>query len=254
MKVLRIAAAWVVAVLSMAASVKGLWHVSFDLMKMEVLGSVAIVAAFDVTAIIAGMRVVEDPRKVTAWVLLCSMAAASATAQILAAPIELEWWRLGHGVPPLASIWTLHGAVGEHASAGKKKGKGTKPAKKTVTAQGSGSVAAPGSSPASAPPAPPVEERAGGAVRKVAPVASLADARRKGPHRPTETGVAPLSTADQKLVETAVERLTKLHRDATRREIETVLEVGNRVAGRLLPEVKRRMAEEQSAREADSGS
>lgn len=255
MKTFRVLAAWVVALLAMAASVRGLWHVASFTMKMDDLGAVAIVAMFDISALVTGMRVVENPRRWSAWAGLAALASASAAAQILAASPELGYWRFGHGLLPLGAVWSLHGAVGEHVTEIGKKPAKKRTDKKTTMVQGRGADSAVSTAPppASASPVPQVDG-VRGTAGKVAPVASLADARRKGAHRPTETGAPPLSSPDLVLVEKAVGELIRLNRDGTRREIEDVLGVGNRVAGRLLPAVKEAMAERLAAQEADGGS
>lgn len=116
MRMIRVFAAWLTAAVTMSASVSGLWHVAYDVAKMGELGAVAIVAGFDVTAVIAGLRVVERPKDVGGWIMLVALAAVSASAQIAASDPTLEWWRLLHGAPSVVSIWTLHGAVGEGRS------------------------------------------------------------------------------------------------------------------------------------------
>lgn len=113
MRAIRIVAAWLTAAVTMTASVTGLWHVAYDVAEMGELGAVAIVAGFDVTAVIAGLRVVERPKDIGGWVMLVALAALSAAAQIAASDPHLGWWRLLHGAPSVVSIWTLHGAVGE---------------------------------------------------------------------------------------------------------------------------------------------
>jgi hypothetical protein len=230
MRTARIVLAWAVAAVTMVASVTGLWHVASDVAQMGVLGSVAIVAGFDVTAIIAGMRVVEHPRRWSAWALLAAMAAASAAAQIVAAPETLGWWRLLHGAPPVAAIWTLHGAVAE----GRTEEKGKKKSKKGSGARRNAAASAP----SAAAPAPPS-------------VARLDDARRRGARRSTGTDAPRLSPADTERVRRAADALLAEGVPATRRDIERVLGVGNRVAGRLLPEVKAAMVER---KKANSGS
>lgn len=116
MRTIRIVAAWLIAAVTMTASVTGLWHVAHDVAKMGELGAVAIVAGFDVTAVLAGLRVVERPKEVGGWFMLVVLATVSAAAQIAATDSDLGWWRLLHGAPSVVSIWTLHGAVGEGRS------------------------------------------------------------------------------------------------------------------------------------------
>lgn len=143
MRRLRVALAWIVAGIVLSASVTGLWHVATEKAAMAPLAAASVVAAFDVTAIIVGLRVVEQPRRWSAWGMLIAMAALSATAQIMAAPTTLEWWRMLHGAPAVAAIWTLHGAVSEGHE---EKPAKTKPKAKTKPAE-------PTAAPAPAPPA-----------------------------------------------------------------------------------------------------
>lgn len=230
----RIVGAWLVAAIAMAASVTGLWHMAEVKAEMTYLAAGAVVAGFDVTAVLAGLRVAERPKEFGAWALLITLATASAACQILAAPEHLGWWRLAHGIPPVAAIWTLHGAVKDAPTKSKKK---TPKKQDRAARNGAGAASGP-----AAPPLPPAEEAQGSEIG-MAPVADLG-ARRKGRHRATETGAAPLSPEDARRVqEAAMLLLGEGARKATRRDIERVLSVGNRVAGRLLPAVNEAMAE-----------
>lgn len=241
MKVVRIVLAWISAVVSMVASVTGLWHVAYEVAEMPLLAAGAVVAGFDVSAVTAGLKVVERPKHVPSWVLLGGLAAVSAGAQILASPDHLGWWRLLHGAPPVTAIWTLHGAVADGKPEGKKSARSSaKDKDKKDKDRVARSVAGAASTPV-APPSPPGQEARGDEIGMAPPV-DLA-ARRKGRRRPTETGAAPLSPEDLQRVEDASKLLLAEGASrATRRDIERVLGVGNRVAGRLLPAVNEAMA------------
>lgn len=151
MRVVRVAAAWLIAGVTLAASVTGLWHVTYDVAKMGVLGSVAIVAGFDVTALLVGLRIAEHPRAVKRWLGLIALAALSAAAQIAASDESLGLWRLLHGAPSVVALWTLHGAVGETQPAETKKPEEAK--KPEGSKRSSGARSAPKSTPTAPSPA-----------------------------------------------------------------------------------------------------
>lgn len=244
MRAARVVLAWAVAAITLASSVTGLWHVAHDVAKMGELGAAAIVAGFDVTAIIAGMRVVEDARRWSAWGLLAAVAAASAAAQIVAAPVELEWWRLLHGASPVIAIWTLHGAVGETprhdagtAKSDKKadnktNNRGGRKGAAPTTPKPTGDVAAAGSRSATAPTG---GARAGD-VGHVTPVTDITTRRTGG--RPAPPQASPPSDAQQaRAVADHLARQQVNASRASRRQWEAackeVLGLGPRPAARL---------------------
>lgn len=100
-----------VCALALASSVYGLWHVSIELAKMPIVVALGVVAVFDGSALVFGLKVAVNPKATAAWVGVISTAALSATAQVLAAPVAAEWWRLLHGAPAMGAIWALHNAV-----------------------------------------------------------------------------------------------------------------------------------------------
>lgn len=175
-----------VCALSLAGSIYGLWHVCIELAKMPEIIAVAVIAAFDGSAIVFGRKVAADPKAVTAWggVILC--AALSAAAQILAAPAAAGDWRFLHGAPAIAAIWTLHNAVKE-AKPPKRGRTGQAGGKRQDTrSKGAGSEATGAGPQATAPAGPPAVEPSHDAS-----VIRLHTAGREGERRASGHDAAP---------------------------------------------------------------
>lgn len=239
----------VLCALTLAGSVYGLWHVCIDLAKMPDLIAVAVIAGFDGSALVFGLKVAQNPKEAGAWAGVVLCAALSSVAQILAAPPEAGPWRLLHGAPAVTAIWTLHNAVKQDEPSKKK----PKP-KKTPKDRSAGNEAgAPSVTPPASPPPPAVTgvRAEPGAPN---PVVALDSARRKGPRRAPGRVAAPLSEADRRLVDAAVNALLDRGEGATRRRVEEYAGVGNRVAGRLLPFVTADLEAAQQERQAEGRS
>ena len=181
--------AYVVCSLTLAGSAYGLWHVCIDKAKMPVLIAVAVMAAFDGSALVFGLKVAEHPKAGAAWAGVVLCAALSAVAQVLAADPSAHDWRYLHGAPAIAAIWSLHNAV-----------KDEKPTKRRPTrkadarSKGAGPEAAGVDPGATAPTGSLADES-----ERNASVLQLDAARREGDRHPVQGAGLPISAEQMAL-------------------------------------------------------